>query len=280
MVQITGKTKLTAIIGQNIGYSLSPALHNYWYDLLRLDRAYVPIEATPENFDFIVKGLFASGFLGMNVTVPFKEKAYKIADILSLEAQKAKAVNVLYQKDGAIHGHNTDGIGLINAIYSIKPNFSFETANCLILGAGGAASGIIASLLEKKIKSISILNRSFDKAQELCNSFSTHNIEAIHSYENIGSFDLVIQTTSLKKIEPHSILDFPVSILNKESVVIDINYGFSPNEFLKRASTLTPYYTDGLEMLIEQARPSFSLFNNTPLPINDDKLKDYLKFTI
>ena len=127
---ISGKSAVTAVIGGNISGSLSPVIHNLWYNNASLDGVYIPLQTTEADFKDAALGLFKSGLRGMNVTVPLKEEAFKFADILTPEAQKAEAVNCLYRdEENNIIGHNTDGIGFTASVIALDPNFNFETAN-------------------------------------------------------------------------------------------------------------------------------------------------------
>jgi len=279
-MMISGKSVVTAVIGGNISGSLSPVIHNLWYEKADLDGVYIPLQTTEEDFHSAATGLFQSGVKGMNVTVPLKEEAFKFADKLTAEAKKAEAVNCLYlDEDNNIVGHNTDGIGFASSVIALKHNFDFATANILVIGAGGAASGIISGLIDLGAKNFMILNRTLSKAENLVEQFSSSDIQldACHNPNQlISGYDLIINTTTLKSIIPDGLNDLPVSILQKSDLVVDINYGFAPNEFLDRATDYDCLVCDGIEMLIQQARPSFALFNQTDIPDVTNDLYDNL----
>lgn len=274
---ITAKTIITGVVGEKIDYSLSPTIHNLWYKEMGIDGVYVAFHIQERAFKTAMDGLFASNVKGVNITVPFKEDAFKYADILTDEAQKAQAVNCLYKNsDNEIIGHNTDGIGFIHAVKRLKPNFNFETAHILMIGAGGAASGIFSSLISEKLHRCTIINRSYDKAITLAQMFNDQcDIDVIRNYETCNtSFDLIIQTTALKEVIPKGVNDLPAAILEVSPCVIDINYGHTSNDFLKKASSFGCASCDGLTMLIEQARPSFSLFNGCEMPSFDKNFQE------
>ena len=273
---ISGKSAVTAVIGGNISGSLSPVIHNIWYQDLGIDGVYVPFQSTVEAFKENVNGLFGSGVNGLNVTVPLKEEAYKFADILTEEAQQAEAVNCLYiGDDGKVIGHNTDGIGFIASVKALDPAFDFTNANVLVLGAGGAASGIISGLKQLGVKKFDVLNRTFSKAESLATLFSDGHtvVKAFDSHDALkGGYDLILNTTTLKKVIPNGLNELPLELLKNSNCVIDINYGFAPNLFLDRAKAQGCKTCDGIEMLVQQARPSFQLFNRSDLPETTDAL--------
>lgn len=279
-MMISGKSVVTAVIGGNISGSLSPIIHNLWYKKASLDGVYIPLQTTEEDFQSAAKGLFQSGLKGMNVTVPLKEEAFKFADKLTVEAQKAEAVNCLYlDENNNIVGHNTDGIGFASSVTALKHDFDFETANILVLGAGGAAAGIISGLIDLGSKRFTILNRTLSKAEALVEQFSSSDIQ-LEAYNSpsqlVCGYDLIVNTTTLKSVLPDGLNDLPATLLQKSHLVIDINYGFAPNEFLERAKEQNCLVCDGIEMLIQQARPSFALFNTSDIPDVTDDLYDNL----
>ena len=274
-MMISGKSVVTAVIGGNISGSLSPVIHNLWYEKSSLDGVYIPLQTTEADFAAAATGLFKSGLKGMNVTVPLKEEAFKFADKLTPEAKKAEAVNCLYvDANNNIIGHNTDGIGFASSVTALKNDFNFEKAYILVLGAGGAAAGIVSGLIDLGAKKFTILNRTLSKAEGLAEQFSSPDIQLdacnIPS-QLVSGYDLIINTTTLKSIIPDGLNDLPVSVLRKSHLVIDINYGFAPNEFLDRAKQENCLVCDGIEMLVQQARPSFALFNQAGIPnVTDD----------
>jgi len=264
--KISGETCVTGVIGKDIHYTKSPFIHNYWYHHYKIDGVYVRFDAHEDNFETTIKGLFQAGIKGINVTVPFKEQAFACCDILSSEAELAKAVNCLTMKNGKLYGHNTDGIGFYNALNFLSPHLNLKAQSILVIGAGGAASAIIA-YLNQYCHSISILNRTFDKAYRLAQSFN--GVSAVKSYQDSGLYDIIIQTTSIKNIEPEGILDVPETLLKAAHSIIDINYGADAGEFLQQANKFNINHCDGLEMLLQQAVPAFNLFNQADVQIDN-----------
>jgi shikimate dehydrogenase len=269
---ITGHTKITGVIGHNIHYTKSPLIHNYWYQYYNINGVYVCFNTNPDDFETAVKGLFAAGIAGLNVTVPFKERAFEICESVTSQAKRAKAVNCLTIKENKIIGHNTDGIGFYNALRYLDNRLDLTDKTILIIGAGGASAAIISYLSQFKVK-IKILNRTFEKAKILADSFS--DIIDIQAVNKPCIADIIIQTTNVKKIEAGNILDIHDDIMYQASYVIDINYGDNAGDFLVKPRLMGIKNCDGLEMLLQQADPAFEFFNDKHIEITNilrDKL--------
>ena len=159
--------KKAAVIGFPIKHSWSPDIHNFWLKSSKINGEYKKIKVQPEELQNFILKAKSSGYSGLNVTVPFKEKAAQICDELSGIAIKLGAVNLITFRDGKIFGDNTDGEGFIASVLNKLPNLSFENNNFAILGAGGAAKSIAYALSERKAKKIIIINRDLEKAKKL-----------------------------------------------------------------------------------------------------------------
>jgi shikimate dehydrogenase len=268
-ITIDGQTKISGVIGENISYSRSPLIHNYWYQQNNINGIYTVFNTTSDNFFTAVHGLFASGIIGLNITVPFKELSFEIADIHSKTAQSAQAANVLYMRDGKIYADNTDGFGFIQSVLYLKSDFDFQDSKVLIIGAGGASSAIVSSLLEQGVKHIDIINRTLDNAQKIADLHrnTACRITAHDDYNHIRyAYDLIVQTTSLKTVMTGAVNHVPEQCFGVNALVIDINYNTQDNQFLDHIKDLGCIFCDGTEMLIQQARPSFALFNQCDMP--------------
>lgn len=266
-MNISGDTRISGVIGQNISYTKSPLIHNYWYHHYQMNNAYVCFETISKHFKECVKGLFHAGIIGLNVTVPFKERAFELCDRTTPEAQQARSVNCLIYKQNKIQGHNTDGIGFYNALKFLDPNLDLNGQEILIIGAGGAASAIIAYLSQFNVH-IKIINRTFEKAQALAHQFAkTVNISAISKYTPA---DIIIQTTNVKKLETGNIIDIPQNILENTHIMMDINYGDGTGDFLQQAQKNNIKSCDGSEMLLQQAASAFDMFHARKPMISDD----------
>lgn len=245
-----------AVIGNPIGHSKSPIIHKAFAEQTSEDISYEAMLAPLNGFASTVQALIAQGYKGANVTVPFKFEAYKICDSLSTRAVSsgAGAVNTLILTDGNIHGDNTDGVGLRT---DIEKNIGFQIADkhILILGAGGAAHGVLNSLLGAS--SITIANRTYGKALELVMGIKACEAIAM-TYDSLEkSYDLIINATSAGLTD--TALPIPSSIFAKGCLAYDMMYG-RETPFMKQAREAGAQVADGLGMLVEQAAEAFYLW--------------------
>lgn len=135
---LSGNAKLAGVVGWPVNHSKSPRLHGFWLEQYKIDGTYVPLAIKPEDFESAIHGLKKSGFKGVNVTVPHKENALKIADKVSARAQKIGAANTLvFQDDGSIFADNTDGFGFYENLKQGAPDWQAEAGPAVVLGAGG-----------------------------------------------------------------------------------------------------------------------------------------------
>jgi shikimate dehydrogenase len=246
-----------AVIGNPIAHSKSPVIHAAFAKQTNQDISYERILAPIDGFEATVKGLIAQGFKGANVTVPFKFEAYKISDSLSARAVSSGsgAVNTLiFLNNGIIHGDNTDGVGLQN---DIVKNLGFSIANkhILILGAGGAAHGILNSLVGAS--SITVANRTHEKALELVMSIQDCEARA-STFESLEKpYDLIVNATSAGLTDTA----LPISdiIFAKNCLAYDMMYG-RETPFMAQARAAGAQVADGLGMLVEQAAEAFYLW--------------------
>lgn len=248
-----------AVFGNPIKHSRSPFIHQLFAQQTGQSLEYIKIEAPLDDFNQTVKAFFASKGQGSNVTVPFKEQAFDLCDEVTLRARKAGAVNTLVKAEfGEIHGDNTDGIGLVRDLQNKQ--VKLENARILLLGAGGAARGVVLPLLSEKPKSLMISNRTFTKAETLVGIFNDERLSAT-PLDNLGKyqFDVVINATSagLSGNAPK----LPIQSVNANTVCYDMVYlnGTTPfNQWAQDIGVKTTY--DGLGMLVEQAAESFTLW--------------------
>ncbi len=245
-----------AVIGNPIAHSKSPQIHEAFAKQTGQDISYKAILAALDGFEKTVQDLIVQGYKGANVTVPFKFEAYKICDSLSARviSSGSGAVNTLININGKIHGDNTDGIGLRN---DIEQNLGFLIANkhILILGAGGAAYGILNSLIG--VKSATIVNRSLQKAQQMVMKISDYDARAM-TFEALDTpYDLIINATSAGLSD--AILPLPDIVFGKDCLAYEMMYG-RETSFMKQARENGAQVADGLGMLVEQAAEAFYLW--------------------
>lgn len=250
-----------AVIGNPIAHSKSPLIHAEFARQTGEDISYTAVLATRETFVSVVGDFIGQGGKGMNVTVPFKEQAWKyLATDIAPRAASARAVNTLTFKDGKIIGDNTDGVGLLR---DIEGNLEFPVAGrrVLLMGAGGAARGMLPALLNQRPSVLNIVNRSVDKARELRERFpASENLSATDYAGLSGSqFDLVINATSSSMND--ELPPLPKGMFAAGALGYDLMYGRGLTPFLEFArSQGAAKLADGLGMLVEQAAESFLIW--------------------
>ena len=246
-----------AVFGNPIAHSKSPEIHAQFARETAQDLTYEAILAPLDGFAGSLNGFRAAGGKGANITVPFKEQAYGLCDRLTPRAELAGAVNTVLFQDGAIVGDNTDGAGLVRDLMH-NHQFALAHKRILLLGAGGAARGVIGPILEQAPAGLTIANRTASRAQVLATHFSQRGLSPVASCDLDAldaPFDLVINATaaSLGGERP------PVSsrIFQPASLAYDMMYGSSPTPFLRWAQQQGAATADGLGMLVEQAAEAF-----------------------
>jgi shikimate dehydrogenase len=244
-----------AVFGHPIAHSKSPQIHAAFARQTGQDMTYEAILAPKDGFADSVAQFIATGGRGANVTVPFKEEAFKLANRLSPRAQRAGAVNTLSFDADGILGDNTDGAGLV-ADLTRNLHCALAGKRILLLGAGGAARGVIEPLLEQQPAELVIANRTVSRAQEIAELFD-RGIRAIGFDAADTPFDLVINATAASlagELPPLS-----PAIFTADTLAYDIMYG-RDTPFISFARTHGAATADGLGMLIEQAAEAFYLW--------------------
>jgi len=254
--------KKFAVIGSPISHSLSPQIHSLFAEQADIQISYEAIEIIENDFDSKVKQLFEDGYSGLNVTLPLKEKAFHYADKKSDCALLAESVNTLFLDDSRVCGETTDGQGLLLDLES--KGIELEGSNVLILGAGGSARSVIPSLLSCNINSLSIANRTPEKAAELVNIHKQNNpeINQIEIDEKIDTeIDLVVNSTSAGTLGEE--MTMPEGIFGLKTKSYDLSYSKdeTPFNMIAKRSGITEAY-DGLGMLVNQAALSFEIWHN------------------
>jgi shikimate dehydrogenase len=246
------------VVGNPIAHSRSPEIHQRFAQQTRQKLTYERIEIPLDGFEDQALALREAGYRGLNVTVPFKLDAAKLADDLTARARLAGAVNTLkFDEDkDTILGDNTDGIGFVR---DVRERLKFDLSDCsvLVLGAGGAVRGLLGSLLDESPRWLAVANRSHTRAEELAEEFG---VEAIHFDEVPAEhFDLIINgtTTGLN----HEAPAIDPETFNDCALAYDLVYAAEPTPFMQLAqSGGAKQVVDGLGMLIEQAAESFLLW--------------------
>ena len=249
-----------AVIGNPISHSKSPLIHTLFAEQTGQDMSYEAIEAPLEGFAATVQRLRAEGYLGCNVTVPFKFEAFALCDQLSSRAREAKAVNTLLFRDGEILGTNTDGVGLLT---DIEKNLGFKLMwkDALLLGAGGAAAGVVWPLFNAGV-GVVIANRTIAKAQLLAEEFTGSGTVYARRYDELAGkqFDLVINATSSSLSD--ELPPLPDGLFKPGALAYDMMNGRETPFMAFARSHGAAVVADGLGMLAEQAAEAFYLWRN------------------
>jgi shikimate dehydrogenase len=247
------------VIGNPIEHSKSPAIHTQFALQTQQALHYERLLVALDGFDAAINNLVASGVRGANVTLPFKVDAYHIATDLTPRARAAGAVNTLKFEDNKIIGDNTDGVGLVRDIV-VNAGISLQSRRILLLGAGGAARGVILPLLSELPAELVIANRTVQKAQDLLTQFHGHSVAlSASSFVDLsGEFDVVINATSASLSD--GLPNISSSLFNGKSFIYDMMYGAKPTHFMQWAAEKKATVRDGLGMLVEQAAESFELW--------------------
>ena len=262
------RPRLAAVLGNPISHSKSPRMHNYWLKKNKLNGYYVPIKVELENFEETIWTLVSMGFSGVNVTIPHKLSALKIADESSSTAQYIGAANTLtFTKENKIYADNTDAYGFINNIKCKYPDWDPKKGMSVVLGAGGASRAVIAALLSEGSKEIIVLNRTIEKAEALKEDYD--NKITVESWKNINevaaSCSNIINTTSLG-MNNESLIAIQPNAIPETALVSDLVYTPLETNFLKVAKNRGSRTVDGLGMLIHQGVPGFEAwFGQKPL---------------
>jgi len=250
-----------AVIGHPVSQSWSPFIHGMFAKQTNQNISYSRIDAPPEEFERQVAAFFQTGGKGLNVTVPHKQVAALVARYRTPRAEIAGAVNTLMIKDDAIRGDNTDGAGLITDLTG-NLGFALENTRILIIGAGGAARGVLGPLLAAGPEYVEITNRNENRALELAKEFAALGELRGCGFADITadrSFDLVLNATSA------SLQDFvppiPRSAIGPATLCYDMAYGKGDTIFTHWAKTIGAGRAEcGWGMLVEQAAESFYLW--------------------
>ncbi|MGJ8615930.1 MAG: shikimate dehydrogenase [Sulfitobacter sp.] len=259
------KIPLAGVIGTPIAHSKSPQLHGHWLKTYGIAGHYVPIDVAPEDLADVIRMLPKMGFVGVNITIPHKEAVLSIADLVTDRAILIGAANTLiFRKDGKIHADNTDGYGFLENLKTGAPGWQPKAGPAAILGAGGAARAVIASLLDAGVPEIFLSNRTRVRAEKLKSDFGSRVrvFDWVQAGNMIDHASLVVNTTSLGMIGKGE-MRVPLDGLRPGTIVTDLVYTPLKTHFLETAEQMGCVTVDGLGMLIHQAVPGFERWFGT-----------------
>lgn len=249
--------KCFAVIGNPVEHSLSPKLYKAFVQQFpEIELTYKKIlgDTAEGGFESQVKTFFSQGGSGLNVTVPFKQRAYDVVDIHTARAKCAGVVNSIFKlPDGSLEGDNTDGVGLLMDIEQ-NHQFLLQGKKILILGAGGAVQGILPMLLAAQPAEVVIANRTLEKARAIA---AQYELVAASTYDTVPEyvFDLIINGTSLSLQGKRPIIS--ELALSKNSLCYDMLYSKEPTPFMCWAITHSAQVAEGTGMLVEQGAENF-----------------------
>lgn len=253
------KIPLAGVIGSPIAHSKSPQLHGHWLKTLGIPGYYIPMDVAADDLENVLKTLPKMGFVGVNITVPHKELALELADLVTDRATLIGAANTLiFRKDGKIHADNTDGYGFIQNLRQNAPDWDPKAGPAAVLGAGGAARAIVASLLDVGVPEILMSNRTRVRAEALQSEFGKRIrvVDWVQAGNMLEEAVTVVNTTSLGMLGKPP-LRVPLDGLRKGTLVTDIVYAPLKTRLLIEAEKAGCVTVDGLGMLLHQAVPAF-----------------------
>ena len=256
------------VIGNPIKHSLSPLLHNYWFQKNKINCEYKKLKINQSAIKKILTEVRKKEIEGINVTIPFKNIIIKHLDTLRGDALKTSSVNTVYLYKKKLVGDNTDVYGFSSGVIK-KISNKIKTAG--IIGAGGVTSSIILALIQKGVKKIYITNRTFSKLKIFKKKFKkiVHPVKWDDRYKLFGDVEILINVTSLGMLGQKD-LKFDFSIFHKKINVVDIVYNPENTRFLKDARKNGHKTFTGLEMFIYQAQKAFYIWNRKKPKITKD----------
>lgn len=252
------KTIHAGVIGWPIEHSRSPMIHGYWLKRYGIEGTYTKQAVRPEDFTAFVRGFQERGFAGANVTVPHKEAAFALAEVLEPAATAVGAANTLWLENGRLHATNTDTYGFMTHLADTVPDWQVRDRPVALLGAGGAARAIAYGFLQAGVGEVRIFNRTRNRADDLARHFGPRL--KVHDWfereKLISDASVLVNTTTLGMAKSGP-LDISLATLQPDAVVVDIVYVPLETQLLKQASARGLRTVDGLGMLLHQAVPGF-----------------------
>jgi shikimate dehydrogenase len=246
------------VIGHPIGHSRSPLIHGHWLAELGLPGSYARVDVAPEALPAFLAAVRAGDYVGCNVTVPHKETAFALVDVATDRARAMQAVNTLWMENGRLHGDNTDILGFLAHADATLPGWHERVGRAVVLGAGGAARGIVAALLERGVGQVLVVNRTQGRAEALAGLFGPAVRGA--GWDTLPSLlpsaDLLVNTTSLG-MQGQPPLAVDLAPLKPGAIVDDIVYVPLETDLLGQARRAGHPVIDGLGMLLHQAVTGF-----------------------
>lgn len=271
---LTGKGLVAGVMGWPVSHSRSPLLHGFWLRQYGIDGAYVPLAVSPDRAEQAIRALPALGLRGCNVTIPYKELAFRLVDRLDASARRIGAVNtIIVAPDGTLEGRNTDGYGFWeNLVASAPAAWSVAAGPSVVLGAGGAARAVVVALLDAGAPEIRLLNRTQARAVEIAADLGDPRIKVGDWEDRSRALDgavLLVNSTS-QGMTGYPALEIDLVGLPNDALVTDIVYVPLVTPLLLAAQARGNPTVDGLGMLLHQARPGFHAWFGTDPQVTED----------
>lgn len=251
--------KLFAVLGDPIGHSMSPAMHNDLFSYYNIDAHYLPLLVKHDDLHDAVKGLKAIGAAGFNVTVPHKSTIISFLDEVDPLALSIGAVNTVVREGNKLKGYNTDGQGFLKGLQFYLPSLTGQKV--LIIGAGGAAKAIYFTIASNQPLRVDLANRTFAKALKLVQECPfpvlSKAVSLEEAEETLSEYDLVIQTTMIGMAPRTSDQPLRLTNLRKQTIVSDIIYNPLETQLLSEAKKMGAVVQNGLDMFILQGALAF-----------------------
>lgn len=269
---VNGETQVIGIFGDPIAHTRSPAMHNAAFRALRLPYIYIPFSVPPPALGKATAGIRSLNIVGVNVTVPHKEKIVRYLDELSPAASLYRAVNTVINRHGTLYGENTDGQGFLRSLS--ERNRSVQDREVVLIGAGGAARAVLVALIQAGSAQITIVNRTAANAKKL-----------IRAYQSLGTTQLVsapleaLQDPALMKRAALVVNSIPLGLHKntfpaldygatpRRCLFYDLVYSSQPPAFLQRAHHAQRPTLDGRRMLLHQGALAFEFWTGHPAPL-------------
>ncbi len=271
-----GATRLTAVFGDPVEHSLSPAMHNAAFAALGMDRAYAAFHVTPPMLQAALRALPALGIVGVNLTVPHKERALRLAAKLSAEARMLGAINCVVNRPAGLYGDNTDARGLERDLVSL--GVALKGAAAVVIGAGGAAASAVVACLRCGAREVAIVNRTPARASALTRrlrarlpralggaAFSVRGLDALADLALLERAAIIINATPMG-LTSAGFVRIEYARTSRGCFFYDLIYAARPTAFLRPAIALGRHGADGAGMLVNQGELAFELFNGVAPP--------------
>jgi shikimate dehydrogenase len=269
-MRISGRTQIVGILGDPVAHSLSPAMHNAAFRALKLDFAYVAFHVRPAQVRQALDGVRALGIVGVNITVPHKERVIRWLDAISPTARRAGAVNTIVNRGGRLHGENTDVAGFLRALRGVK--FPIRGCRALVIGAGGVARAVLTALTEGQAAGVTVANRTVVRARRLARAFQAPGLQtvatplaALQDRELLASVDLVVNATSIG-LHGERFFQLAYGATPASCLFVDLIYG-RRTDFRTRAARVRRRTVDGSGMLVHQGAAAFTLWTGRTAPV-------------